>query len=41
MQAVVIAGGEETGGFVFEFQNGVNGIFASAKVTDLLALENF
>ena len=41
MQAVVMAGGEETGGFVFpEFQNGFDGIFGSAKIIDFLALEN-
>ena len=40
MQAV--AGEEETGAFVFpEFLNEFDGIFASARVTDFLALKNF
>ena len=36
-----IFGGEETGGFVFpEFQKGFDGIFTSAKITEILAREN-
>jgi len=36
-----VFGGEDTGGFVFpEFQKGYDGIFAAAKVAEILAKEN-
>ncbi|HKZ93213.1 MAG TPA: mannose-1-phosphate guanyltransferase [Candidatus Bathyarchaeia archaeon] len=36
-----VFGGEETGGFVFpEFQRGFDGIFSSAKITEILARKN-